>query len=94
MEAPLDGGAPTTLASGQAYPYAMAVRGASVYWTTQADTVMTVATGGGAVTTLASQQNEPRGIAVDDMSGVYWTNGGTVTNMYQDGTVEKLSPGE
>ncbi len=82
-----DGGAVSTLASGQ--PLSLAVDAKSVYWTnagTQANgygdgSVMSVPIGGGTVVTLATGQNNPYGIAVD-ADTVFWTTlGGTVMSV-------------
>jgi hypothetical protein len=92
MKAPVDGGAPVTLAFGQSLPYGIVVDDTSVYWTnagtdgTIDGTVMKVSIGGGTPTTLASGQSSPWGIAVDATS-VYWTDYNRI-----GGTVMKLSP--
>ena len=70
------GAGPTTLASGQLFPWGIAVRDGFVYWTTAAGTVIKVPSGGGTAVTLASGQLHPSSVAVDSES-VYWTNSGS-----------------
>ena len=69
-----DGGLPTTLASGQERPYALAVDATNVYWVNNvaAGSVMKVPIGGGTPTTLASGQMDPFGLAIDS-TAAYWT---------------------
>lgn len=88
MSVPATGGVPTTIASNQDYPWAVAVDGNNVYWTnydgasaifvgtpTNAGTVMEVPLGGGTPVTLASALQGPWGIAVD-AANVYFTTAG------------------
>jgi hypothetical protein len=75
-KAPLAGGTPTLLASGQPNPSAIAVDGANVYWTNfgapnGSGSVMQVPIGGGTPVTIASELPDPRAIATDG-SYVYW----------------------
>jgi hypothetical protein len=79
MKVPVNGGAPTILASGQKFPGGIVVDAANVYWTNGWDvgTVMKVPLGGGTPTILASGQVTPGAIAVDATS-VYWTSGDSV----------------
>ena len=76
MTMPIDGGVPTTIASGRQYGD-IAVDANNVYWTdkgTNADpagAVLAMPLGGGAITTLASAQSGPDCLAVD-ASNIYW----------------------
>ena len=78
MKVPVGGGSATTLASGQSYPFGIAVDGMNVYWINSCNggcpgTVMTVPLGGGTIATLATGQQNANGIAVDTTS-VCWAN--------------------
>ena len=79
----------TTLASGLASPWAIAVGAGQVFWTSTTcssppcvatGTVMKIGTGlgGGTVTTLASEQQGPWALAVNSTS-VFWTNLGSAS---------------
>ena len=85
---PLDGGSPTTLASGQSGALGIAANGTNVYWTDESEkgsfpnytltgTVNKAATDGSALTTLASGQGNPNSVVVD-ATNIYWANGGSV----------------
>lgn len=78
QETSLGGVPPTVLATGQAWPSAVAVDDTNVYWSNSGfeaedGSIATVPKSGGAVITLATRQNVPFGIAVDGES-VYWTS--------------------
>jgi hypothetical protein len=72
MKLALDGGVPTTIASGQYGPWTLWVDPTGIY-TTTGDAVVRVALDGGTITTLASDQGSPNTIAVD-ATNVYWGN--------------------
>ena len=82
----LDGGTPTTLATGESYPVHVAVDGANVYWaaagtaSAPVGAVKRLPRGGGSPTTIAV--GFAWGVALDETS-VYWTG---------QSTVERLTP--
>jgi hypothetical protein len=85
MRAPLDGGAPASLATGLTSPDYLTIDDASLYWTSiNGGLVMKLPLAGGDPVVLAHGQNAPYTVTVDATS-VYWTNSG-------DGTVMKLTP--
>jgi hypothetical protein len=83
MKVAIDGGTPTTLASGQDAPNGIAVGGSYVYWANAgvanansyftSGTLMKVPVAGGSLTTLASGSISPAAVAVDS-SGVYFVD--------------------
>jgi hypothetical protein len=94
MKIALDGGAVSTLASGQNSPSAIAVNSTDLYWINDGNTcaplggctgttngsVMALHLSDGTLTVLASGQHSPNSIAIDGASA-YWTNYG---NCQQD----------
>jgi hypothetical protein len=86
LRMPIDGGTPTTLASGPGTP-AIAVDSESVYWATT-NALVKVPVGGGKVTTIAPNQRLSVAIAVDTTS-VYWLNRGSNSI---EGSVMKATP--
>jgi hypothetical protein len=74
MSVGLDGGTPTTVASGQDGVSAIAIDDGAVYWSNYlGGSIMTVPMSGGAIVTLATGQAGPGTIALDATS-VYWAN--------------------
>ncbi len=73
---PLGGGSATQLfvSVGNASVGALAVSGATVFWTTS-NSVLTVPIGGGAASTIVSGSSTPEGLVVaPDGKDLYWTN--------------------
>lgn len=102
----VDGGSVTTLATGQASPWALAASAVtqSIYWLDRG-TVQNELTDGalvrmtpepsqlpdaGAITVLTAGLQDPAGIAVTS-SSIYWTDLGTLANGYKDGAVLRIS---
>jgi len=75
IAAGLDGGTPTTLASGLIYPEAMVVTSSGVFWIQQGPdgAIFSVPLSGGEPTPLSSGWMSPQGITADDTS-IYFTN--------------------
>jgi hypothetical protein len=81
MMAPLDGGAPTIIASAQDFPVGIVADSTNIYWVNTglcgeyggscSGSVMRLSLSGGAATTLASGQSLCAGLAVDSKN-VYW----------------------
>jgi len=70
---PVLGGPQIVLASGEEYPFAIAVDGSQVYFTNYGSTIRALPLGGGSVRTLADAQSGPASIAVDS-THLYWVN--------------------
>jgi hypothetical protein len=74
LRVPLDGAAPTMLATNQDTPRAIAIDATNVYWTTFfAGTVMKVQKSGANLEQLAFGQTSAWGVAVDAMA-IYWND--------------------
>jgi hypothetical protein len=86
---PIGGGAPTTLASTEANPAAIAANSTDVYWQSGA-ALMKVSVDGGMPTTLVSNQNCPGMNIVVDATSVYWTNIGGDACVSSCGAVLKI----
>jgi len=80
------GGTPTALASGQDYPWRVAVDGSNVYWANYFGpaSVMEVPIAGGIPTALATGESNPAGIVVRGGS-VFWSDTGS-------GRIQRLTP--
>ncbi|MDP8998984.1 MAG: hypothetical protein M3O46_02620, partial [Myxococcota bacterium] len=90
MKAPISGGTPSALVTGQNNPQYVVVDTNYVYWTNEGamtggnGTVMKAPARGGASVALAVGQNRPLGISID-ATHVYWTD------YFTPGTVMKIS---
>ncbi|WP_231511907.1 hypothetical protein [Chondromyces apiculatus] len=81
------------IAGGEDYPYAIAVGGAEVYWTTWGQgRIRSTLTGGGTPKTLATGEPHPMAISVD-ASHVYWLSAGTSGAAFADGALRRVSRG-
>ena len=97
MKAPLSGGPPVALATGQVNPGFMTIDTTNVYWVNQGTAVsdyadgaiMMVSINGGTPVTLASAQNYLSALAVD-ATNIYWASGGTSKNNFADGALLTL----
>ena len=79
------------IAGGEDYPYALAVEGADVYWTTWGKgTIRRVPAAGGEVQTLAQGEPQPNAISVD-ASHVYWLSAGTRGASFADGALRRVA---
>ncbi|AKT38818.1 hypothetical protein [Chondromyces crocatus] len=82
---------PEVIAEGQDYPYAIAVDGADVYWTTWGDGALRrAALDGSEIQTLVRGEPHPTALAVDP-SHVYWLSAGTSRAGFADGAVRRVS---
>jgi hypothetical protein len=84
VSAPQAGGAPVTLTSTQARPFALASDGATVYWSNDGESndgsIVKMPVAGGTPVTLASVLDSPAGMAIDATS-VYWVDETAVWKM-------------
>src|SRR5690606_37993714 len=73
--APIAGGAPITVASGERGPYGLAVDATYVYWARHdfSSGIMKTAIAGGEVLTVKDSEARPAGILVHG-ADIYWTN--------------------
>jgi hypothetical protein len=92
LKAPLGGGTPVVLVSGQEAPWGIATDPGqeNLYWVNSGTaanggSVMSVSVGGGTIRTIATMQDAPDFVAVD-ATNVYWTNFATGSG---DGKVMK-----
>jgi hypothetical protein len=93
FKAPLAGGQPVQLATGQADPLGLATYGSNIYWTNYGGgTVMSVSIDGGKPVVLASDRISPWGLAADGIA-IYWvdedpdSSQGTVMKLILDGGI-------
>jgi hypothetical protein len=91
MSVPIGGGTPTTLASGEIRPTAIAVDTTSAYWIVMGEenalsigSIMKVPLSGGEAITLASEQVYPSSNIVVDGTKVYWAQGAAVAALMSE----------
>jgi sugar lactone lactonase YvrE len=106
IRVPLDGAAPTTLATLDTQPSAIAVDATGVYWVTMSPagapgvpssqsqgTVVSAPLAGGSVTTLATGRTQPQGLSVQG-SMLYWVDlDGMIVSLPTSGGMPKTVTG-
>lgn len=87
MKAPINGGNPVAIATGQNFPTAIAIdtstNPSTIFWSAGDQTIKRVSAAGGPITTMATGQTNCQGLAVNATT-LFWTN---VAN----DTVQKLA---